>query len=162
MGVILIGNLGKDPEIRYSTFGVKIVNLSIATSEKWKDKNTKESKEKTEWHKVVVLNEHLADLCEKYLKSGSKLYIEGSLQNRKWTDQSGIDRFSTEVILSRFKGEIIILGENKNMKDKQEKKDSIPNINIKTENSSDLNNPDIPDIEKEFLNQNIPNSFKEK
>merc|ERR1711862_24164 len=159
MGVILIGNLGKDPEIRYSTFGLKIVNLSIATSERWKDKNTKENKEKTEWHKIVVFNEHIADLCEKYLKSGSKIYIEGSLQNRKWTDQSGIDRFSTEIVIPRFKGDIIILGENKNTKEILDNKNHTQETetNLKHPTPTKSTNSNVGDIEKEFLNQNIPN-----
>jgi len=147
--VTLIGNLGKDPEIRYSTFGLKIVNLTIATSDRWKDKNTKEYKEKTEWHRVVIFNENLADLCEKYLKSGSKVYIEGSLQNRKWTDQSGVDRYTTEIVIQRFKGEIIILSENNRSKEDLEKDDMHKN-NISDQS---IENTNSMDIEKKFLNK---------
>lgn len=107
--VILIGNLGRDPEVRFSQDGKKIANLSIATSESWKDKNSGERKEKTEWHRVVVFNSHLADVAEKYLKKGSKVYIEGSLQTRKWTDNAGVEKYSTEVVLQNFRGELTML-----------------------------------------------------
>jgi single-strand DNA-binding protein len=107
--VILIGNLGADPEIRTTQQGSKIANLSIATSESWKDKSTGERKEKSEWHRVVVFTEQLAGLCEQYLKKGSKVYIEGQLETRKWTDQSGNDRYSTEVVLRPYKGELTFL-----------------------------------------------------
>lgn len=107
--VTLIGNLGRDPEIRYSQDGLKIVSLSLATTESWKDKNTGERKDKTEWHRIVIMNERLSEVAEKYLKKGSKLYLEGQLQTRKWTDQSGQERYTTEVILSRFKGELTLL-----------------------------------------------------
>jgi len=107
--VILIGNLGRDPEVRFSQDGKKIVNLSIATSESWKDKSSGERREKTEWHRVVVFNNHLADVAEKYLRKGSKVYIEGSLQTRKWTDNAGIEKYSTEVVLQNFRGELTML-----------------------------------------------------
>lgn len=107
--VILIGNLGRDPEIRSTEGGKRIANLSIATSEKWKDKNSGDAKEKTEWHRVVIFNDRLADVCERYLKKGSKVYLEGALETRKWTDQSGADKYSTEVVLRQFKGELTIL-----------------------------------------------------
>ncbi|UNM06480.1 MAG: single-stranded DNA-binding protein [Holosporaceae bacterium] len=107
--VILVGNVGKDPEIRHSSDGSKIANLSLATSEIWKDKTTGERKDRTEWHRVVVFNDRLSDVIEKYVKKGSKLYLEGQLQTRKWTDSAGQDRYSTEVILSRFKGELTLL-----------------------------------------------------
>ncbi len=107
--VTLVGNLGRDPEVRYATSGSKIVNLSVATSERWKDKTTGEPKEKTEWHRVVVFNERLADVCERYLRRGSKVYLEGALQTRKWTDQSGMDKYTTEVVLQRFRGELVML-----------------------------------------------------
>ncbi len=107
--VILIGNLGRDPEVRFSQDGKKIVNLSLATSESWKDKNSGERREKTEWHRVVVFNNHLADIAEKYLRKGSKVYIEGALQTRKWTDQSGVEKYSTEVVLQNFRGELTML-----------------------------------------------------
>jgi single-strand DNA-binding protein len=107
--VTLVGNLGRDPEVRYATSGAKIVNLSVATSERWKDKATGENKEKTEWHRVVVFNERLADVCERYLRRGSKVYLEGALQTRKWTDQMGVEKYTTEVVLQRFRGELIML-----------------------------------------------------
>lgn len=107
--VILIGNVGRDPEVRFAQSGDKIVSLSIATSESWKDKNSGERKEKTEWHRVVVFNKHLADVAEQYLRKGSKVYLEGSLQTRKWTDQSGVEKYSTEVVLQNFRGELTML-----------------------------------------------------
>lgn len=108
--VILVGNLGRDPEIRTSQDGSKIVNLSIATSETWKDRSSGERKEKTEWHRVVIFNPNLADVAERFLKKGSSVYIEGALQTRKWTDQSGAEKYSTEVVIGRFKGELTLLG----------------------------------------------------
>jgi single-strand DNA-binding protein len=107
--VILIGNLGADPEVRATQDGRKIVNLRIATSENWKDKGSGERREKTEWHRVVVFNDRLADVAEKYLRKGSKVYIEGQLQTRKWTDQSGQEKYSTEVVLQQFRGELTLL-----------------------------------------------------
>ena len=108
--VILVGNLGRDPEVRTSQDGSKIVNLSLATSESWKDRSSGERKEKTEWHRVVIFNPNLADIAERYLKKGSTVYIEGALQTRKWTDQSGQEKYTTEVVISRFKGELTLLG----------------------------------------------------
>ena len=107
--VILVGNLGRDPEVRSTQDGTKVANLSLATSENWKDKNSGERREKTEWHRVAIFNERLVDVAEKYLKKGSKVYIEGQLQTRKWTDQSGQERYSTEVVLQRFRGELTML-----------------------------------------------------
>lgn len=107
--VILIGNLGRDPEIRFSQDGNKIVNMSIATSESWNDKSTGERREKTEWHRVVIFNKHLADVAEKYVKKGSKVYVEGQLQTRKWTDNAGVEKYSTEVVLQNFRGELTML-----------------------------------------------------
>ena len=107
--VILIGNLGRDPEIRSTQDGVRIANLSLATSENWRDKNSGERREKTEWHRVVIFNERLVEVAEKYLRKGSKIYIEGQLQTRKWQDQSGQDKYSTEVVLNRFRGELTML-----------------------------------------------------
>ncbi len=103
--VILIGNLGKDPEVRNSSSGSKIVTFNLATSETWNDKATNERKEKTEWHRVVIFNDRLADVAERYLKKGKKIYLEGSLQTRKWTDQSGVEKYTTEVVLDRFRGD---------------------------------------------------------
>lgn len=107
--VILIGNLGRDPESRSFQNGGKVVNLRIATSDSWKDKNTGERKEKTEWHSVAIFNEGLANVAERYLKKGSKVYIEGQLQTRKWQDQNGQDRYSTEVVLQGFNGNLTML-----------------------------------------------------
>jgi single-strand DNA-binding protein len=107
--VILVGNLGRDPEVRRLNNGEPVVNLRLATSETWKDKATGERKEKTEWHSVVIFNENLARVAEQYLKKGSKVYVEGQLQTRKWTDQSGVEKYSTEVVLQRFRGELTIL-----------------------------------------------------
>lgn len=107
--VILIGRLGRDPEVRRTQDGKPIVNLRVATSESWRSKTTGERQEKTEWHTVVVFNEHLAKVAEQYLKKGSSLYIEGSLQTRKWTDQMGTEKYSTEVVLSNFNGVLTML-----------------------------------------------------
>lgn len=107
--VILVGNLGGDPEIRHTQSGDPIANLSVATSESWKDKATGEKKERVEWCRVVIFNEHLAKVAEEYLKKGSKVYIEGQMQTRKWTDKSGVERYTTEVVLQRFRGELHLL-----------------------------------------------------
>src|SRR3954464_14872279 len=107
--VILVGNLGKDPEIRRTQDGRPIANLSIATSETWRDKNSGERKEKTEWHRVVIFNEGLCKVAEQYLKKGAKVYIEGALQTRKWTDQSGVEKYSTEVVLQGFNSNLTML-----------------------------------------------------
>lgn len=107
--VILIGNVGADPEIRQSADGRKIVNIRIATSDTWKDKNSGERKEKTEWHRVVIFNQGLAKIAEQYVKKGSKLYIEGALQTRKYTDGSGIEKYTTEIVLNDYRGELTLL-----------------------------------------------------
>ncbi|KQO72580.1 MULTISPECIES: single-stranded DNA-binding protein [unclassified Methylobacterium] len=107
--VILVGNLGRDPETRRLASGDPVVNLRIATSESWKDKMSGERKEKTEWHAVVIYNENLARVAEQYLRKGSKVYIEGQLQTRKWADQSGVEKYTTEVVLQRFRGELTLL-----------------------------------------------------
>ena len=107
--VILVGNLGRDPEVRRLNSGAPVVNLRIATSESWRDKATGERQERTEWHNVVIFNENLAKIAEQYLKKGSKVYVEGQLQTRKWQDQSGQDRYTTEVVLTRFRGELTLL-----------------------------------------------------
>jgi len=107
--VILVGNLGRDPEIRSTQDGTRIANLSVATSETWRDRNSGERRERTEWHRVAIFNERLVDVVEKYLRKGSKVYIEGQLQTRKWTDQNGQDRYTTEVVLQRYRGELTML-----------------------------------------------------
>jgi single-strand DNA-binding protein len=107
--VILVGNLGNDPEVRNLPSGGKVVNLSIATSESWKDKNSGEKKERTEWHRVVIFSEGLAKVAESYLRKGSKVYLEGQLQTRKWTDQAGVEKYSTEVVLQGFNASLVML-----------------------------------------------------
>jgi single-strand DNA-binding protein len=107
--VILVGNLGRDPEIRSFQNGGRVANLSLATSENWKDRATGERKERTEWHRVAIFNDRLVEVVEKYLKKGSKVYIEGQLETRKWTDQSGAERYTTEVVLRQFRGELTML-----------------------------------------------------
>jgi single-strand DNA-binding protein len=107
--VILVGNLGRDPEIRSLQDGTRVANLSVATSETWRDRNSGERRERTEWHRVVIFNDRLAEVAEKYLRKGSKIYVEGQLQTRKWTDQQGQERYTTEVVLQRFRGELTML-----------------------------------------------------
>jgi single-strand DNA-binding protein len=108
--VILVGNLGRDPEVRHTQDGQKIVHLALATSERWRDRNTGEQRDRTEWHRVVIFNERLGEIAEKYLAKGRQVYLEGQLQTRKWTDQSGQERYTTEVVLQRFRGELTLLG----------------------------------------------------
>jgi single-strand DNA-binding protein len=107
--VILVGNLGKDPEVRSFQNGGRVASFSIATSERWKDKSSGEKKEKTEWHRVSVLNDHLVGVVEKYLKKGAKVYIEGQLETRKWTDKEGQEKYTTEVVLRPYRGELTML-----------------------------------------------------
>lgn len=107
--VILVGNLGRDPEVRRLGSGEPVVNLRIATSETWRDKGSGERRERTEWHSVVIFNENLAKVAEQYLRKGSKVYIEGQLQTRKWQDQQGVEKYTTEIVLQRFRGELTIL-----------------------------------------------------
>ena len=107
--VILIGNLGADPEIRSLNSGDRVANLRIATSETWRDRSSGERKEKTEWHRVVVFNENIVKVCEQYLRKGAKVYVEGATQTRKWTDQAGVEKFSTEIVLQKFRGELTML-----------------------------------------------------
>lgn len=108
--VILVGNLGRDPEVRHTQDGKPVVTLNLATSESWKDRSTGERKERTEWHRVVIFNENLCRVAEQYLRKGSTLYIEGALQTRKWTDNAGVEKYTTEVVLQRFRGELTMLG----------------------------------------------------
>jgi single-strand DNA-binding protein len=107
--VILVGNLGRDPEIRTMQDGTKVANFTLATSESWKDRNSGERRERTEWHRVAVFNDKLAEIVERYLRKGAKVYVEGQLQTRKWTDQGGQERYTTEVVLQRFRGELTML-----------------------------------------------------
>jgi single-strand DNA-binding protein len=108
--VIIVGNLGRDPEVRSFANGGKVVNLNIATSESWRDKASGERKERTEWHRVAIMNENLAKIAEQYLRKGSTVYIEGQLETRKWTDQSGAEKYTTEIVLRPFRGELTLLG----------------------------------------------------
>ncbi len=107
--VILVGNLGRDPEVRHTQDGSPIVQLSVATSDTWKDRTTGERRERTEWHRVVIFNDHLCKVAENYLKKGSKIYVEGALQTRKWTDNAGVEKYTTEVVLQKFNGELTML-----------------------------------------------------
>src|ERR1700744_4432880 len=107
--VILVGNLGKEPEVRSTQDGSKIVNLTLATSDTWNDRASGERKERTEWHRVVIFNDRVADVAERFLKKGAKIYVEGALQTRKWTDQQGQERYTTEVVIGRFRGELTML-----------------------------------------------------
>src|ERR1700733_10313214 len=107
--VILVGNLGRDPELRSTQDGTRIANLNLATSESWRDRVSGERKERTEWHRVVIFNERLVELAEKYLRKGSKIYVEGALQTRKWTDNAGVEKYSTEIVLQKFRGELTML-----------------------------------------------------
>lgn len=109
---IIVGNLGNDPEVRTMPNGGKVVNLSVATSESWRDKNTGEKKEKVDWHRVVIFSEGLAKVAEQYLKKGSKVYLEGQIQTRKWTDQSGAEKYSTEIVLQGFNASMVLLDHN--------------------------------------------------
>jgi len=107
--VILVGNLGRDPEVRHTQSGDPIVHLNLATSESWRDRQSGERRERTEWHRVVIFNENLGKIAQQYLKKGAKVYVEGQLQTRKWTDQSGQEKYTTEVVLQRFRGELTML-----------------------------------------------------
>lgn len=108
--VILVGNLGRDPEVRHTNDGRPIVNLSVATSETWRDRTSGERREKTEWHRVVIFDEKVCEVAQKYLNKGSTVYLEGNLQTRKWTDQQGVEKYTTEVVLQRFSGKLTMLG----------------------------------------------------
>ncbi len=116
--VILVGTLGRDPEIRSTQSGTRIASLSVATSESWKSKQTGEREEKTEWHRVVVFNERLVEIIEKWVKKGSRVYLEGQLQTRKWTDNQGVEKYSTEIVLNPYKGELTLLSSNTVSEDK--------------------------------------------
>jgi len=140
--VILLGNLGQDPVIRTSQDGNKIVQLSIATSERWKDRNSGEQREKTEWHRVVIFNENLSNIAEQYLKKGSTIFVEGQLQTRKWQDQNGMDKYTTEIVLGRFRGELAMIGnrnDNVGITDGQEAISN--NYNMSEPSQKDINPP---------------------
>ncbi|UPO80327.1 single-stranded DNA-binding protein [Parasaccharibacter sp. TMW 2.1888] len=109
--VILVGNLGRDPEVRNTQSGSKIVNLAIATSDTWKDRNTGEKRDRTEWHRVAIFNERVGDVAERYLRKGGKVYIEGELRTRKWKDQQGVEKYTTEVVIAQYRGDLVLLGD---------------------------------------------------
>jgi single-strand DNA-binding protein len=137
--VTLIGNLGSDPEIKAMQNGDKIVNLSIATSDRWKDKTTGEQRERTEWHRVVIFNDALGRIAEQYLKKGSTIYIEGQLQTRKWTDQqSGQEKYTTEVVLQRYRGEITMLGARPDNSFSNQSQSSVSNQNQSSNEQSNF------------------------
>ena len=143
--VILLGNIGKDPEIKATQNGSKLASFSIATSKRWKDKQTQEYKDKTEWHKVVIFGEGLVDIVEKYVKKGSKIYIEGELQTRKWSDQQGNDRYTTEVILQGYNSTLTLLDNRGNTNQSIENKSEDISVEDNSEKSSDSNiDDDIP------------------
>lgn len=141
--VILIGNLGKDPEVKSNSEGGKIVTFSIATSESWKDKVTGERKDRTEWHRIVIFNERLAEVAENYLRKGSKVYIEGQLQTRKWINNKGDDVYTTEVVLPRYRGEINILYRHKNDEESSDEGEEVTHQPSVTSNLNDLDD-EIP------------------
>ena len=145
--VTLVGNLGRDPEIRAMQNGDKIVQLSIATSDRWKDKNSGEQRERTEWHRVVIFNDALGKIAEQYLKKGSTVYLEGQLQTRKWTDQqSGQDKYTTEVVLQRYRGELTLLGS---------RSDNQLNNDYNKSEIDQLSEPSVSNIASD-LNDEIP------
>ena len=150
---ILLGNVGKDPDIRSTQNGNKLAAFSIATSKRWKDKNTQEQKEKTSWHNVVVFGDGLVDIVEKYVKKGSKLYIEGEISTRKWQDQSGQDRYTTEVVLQWYNSNLTLLDSRSNSNQLESKQDV---QNIDDNNLSDISN-DTPDSKSsDDLDDDIP------
>jgi single-strand DNA-binding protein len=145
--VIIVGNVGRQPEVRFMQEGTKVVNFSVATNETWKDKKTGERKERTEWHRVVILNEHAANIAEQYLRKGSRVYLEGKLQTRKWVDQSGQEKYVTEIVLSRYHAELVLLDTRESSA--TESNDTEP---------SHLNEDHLPSVEEEL---SLPSSFKE-
>ena len=137
--VTLVGNIGRDPEVRSFQNGSKVCNLSLATSERWKDKETNEPKEKTEWHRIVIFNDKLVEIIEKYVHKGSKVYVEGQLETRKWTDSSGTEKYSTEVVLRPYRGEIIFLDSKSEVDDSSSnviEDDNVSSSKIENESSN--------------------------
>ena len=139
--VILLGNLGQDPVVRTSQDGNKIVQLSIATSDRWKDRNSGEQRERTEWHRVVIFNENLSNIAEQYLKKGSTVFVEGQLQTRKWQDQNGIDKYTTEVVLGRFRGELAMIGSRNDSANIADTQDHISEDSVSNEITQKDTNP---------------------
>ena len=146
---ILLGNLGRDPEIRSMQSGAKMASFSIATSKRWKDKSTQEQKEKTSWHNIVVFGDGLVDIVEKYVKKGSKIYIEGELQTRKWQDKDGNDRYTTEVILQGYNSNLTLL-DNRNNSEIQSSNESVNNDTKSIEENSYQNNSDSSDLDEDI------------
>ena len=156
--VILLGNLGQDPDIRTMQNGKKVCTFSIATSNSWKDKDTGEKKEKTEWHRVVVFNEGLVGVVENYIKKGTKLYIEGSLQTRKWTDDSGTEKYTTEVVIQGYGGRIDIVSAKGNNQEQSENQDVLENNDVakKAIDSKDKKEQSIDDKSDNLKEEDIP------
>jgi len=156
--VILLGNLGQDPDIRTMQNGKKVCTFSIATSNSWKDKETGEKKEKTEWHRVVVFNEGLVGVVENYIKKGTKLYIEGSLQTRKWTDDSGTEKYTTEVVIQGYGGRIDIVSAKGNNQEQSENQDVLENNDVakKAIDSKDKKEQSIDDKSDNLKEEDIP------
>ena len=156
--VILLGNLGQDPDIRTMQNGKKVCTFSIATSNSWKDKDTGEKKEKTEWHRVVVFNEGLVGVVENYIKKGTKLYIEGSLQTRKWTDDSGTEKYTTEVVIQGYGGRIDIVSAKGNNQEQSENQDVLENNDVakKAIDSKDNKEQSIDDKSDNLNEEDIP------
>ena len=147
--VTLVGNVGNDPEVKTFQNGNKVVNLSIATSERWKDKESGEMKSNTEWHRVVIFNMLLADIAEKYIKKGAKIYIEGQLQTRKWQDSNGLEKFTTEIVLQNFRGELVLLDRTS---------DNSGNLEDQNRLSKDYNDSSNKEVKRELdnLEDDIP------
>ncbi len=147
--VTLVGNVGNDPEVKTFQNGNKVVNLSIATSERWKDKESGEMKSNTEWHRVVIFNMLLADIAEKYIKKGAKIYIEGQLQTRKWQDSNGLEKFTTEIVLQNFRGELVLLDRTS---------DNSGNLEDQNGQSKDYNDSSNKEVKSELdnLEDDIP------
>ena len=156
--VILLGNLGQDPDIRTMQNGKKVCTFSIATSNSWKDKDTGEKKEKTEWHRVVVFNEGLVGVVENYIKKGTKLYIEGSLQTRKWTDDSGTEKYTTEIVIQGYGGRIDIVSAKGNNQEQSENQDVLENNDVakKAIDPKDNKEQSIDDKSDNLKEEDIP------
>ena len=147
---ILLGNLGRDPEIRSMQSGAKMASFSIATSKRWKDRNTQEQKEKTSWHNIVVFGDGLVDIVEKYVKKGSKIYVEGELQTRKWQDKDGNDRYTTEVILQGYNCNLTLLDSRNNSQISNESMSATENISAIDDNSFDKSSNDSNDLDEDI------------
>lgn len=136
--VILVGNLGRDPEVRNTQGGSKIVNLTLATGDTWNDRATGEKRERTEWHRVAIFNENIAKIAERFLRKGSKVYIEGELRTRKWTDQNGVEKYTTEVTLTQYRGNLVMLGGNDQSQQSQSAQSTNQNNNQRYQSGSSM------------------------